>query len=700
MDTPLNDSKLALLYLAIKELNTCIEPETLLRSTLLAAVRLSGASRGSIFVQELDDDFVWGLLLDEATITQVETETVSLMMKKGLAGWVRQHHKTALIPNTAIDSRWYARAEQDDTIATKSVISVPLFVQDRILGVLTLSHTCVNHFTEVDANVNVIEALAEHSATTMARIQLYQAEKRQRKLANAIAELAQKLPGIHTQSNLLALGFEQFQQIFTFECGVIFLWDKNYLAVSETYGVESPAEMASFSVELYKNDFARPLLEKSEPILTKNLQKEETWFKDTPVFETANSWMGIPLVSGELQLGIVTFAHKDGNIFGRHDMSAAVELGRQLASAIHDQRLLLRLQNIEKRYTSLFEESSDCLLIVEPTGIIRGANRKACRLFRRPKDVIVGSHVALLDASLNEVLKRHRANLAPGKTLSDELIVKDAYGQSVALEITARYINFDGETVFQWTGYDITAKKELAAMRQDLTNMIVHDLRGPTSTLMGAVQMLEMLVQDIADAELRAETSEIINLATRSGQYLRDLIDSVLDLSKLERGDFPLHITPVVIQEIFDEVSEQTTAQATFKDIELTFPPPIEATAHLDHSIIRRVLVNLIDNATKYTPSGGHVQVSITHTKHQLVFAVSDDGPGITSDSQKHIFEKFARATANAAIQGVGLGLAFCKLAIEAHRGAIWLDSVPNKGSNFYFSIPDDLEPEKLNDTT
>ncbi len=698
MDSPLNDSKLALLYLATKELNNCLEAEELFKRTLISAVRLTGASRGSIFVQDDGDTEAWGLLLDEATITRIESETVALMLKSGLAGWVLRHREPAFIPNTATDSRWYPRIRQDANISTKSVLAVPLLLRHQALGVLTLSHTNVNHFTEADASV--VASIAEQAATAIARIHLYQMEKRRRKLANAIAEFVQKLPSTHSQVDLLALGFQHFWRIFPFQKGIIFLWDKDYLVVSGTYGIPAPADMATLSVELYQNDFARPLLEKSKPLSTTNLQNEESWFKDLPAFSGVKSWLGIPLVAGEVQLGIATFGRETTERFRRRDVEVALQLSRQLSAAINDQRMLQRLQNIEKRYTSLFEESSDCLLIVETSGVIRDANRKACRIFRRPKDVIIGSHVALLDTSLQDVLQRHLTNLAPGKTISNEVIVKDAYGQSVALEITARYINFDGETVIQWTGYDVTANKELAAMRQDLTNMIVHDLRGPTGTLMGAVQMLEMLVQDIADPELRAETAEIINLATRSGQYLRDLIDSVLDLSKLEQGDFPLRISPVSLATLLEEVLEQTEAQANFKNIELTLPTITDVTANLDHSIIRRVLVNLIDNAIKYTPSGGHVRVSLEQAERQIIFTVVDDGLGITSESQKHIFEKFARATADAAIQGVGLGLAFCKLAVEAHGGIIWLDSVEGEGSTFHFSIPDDLAPGETNGAT
>ena len=691
VEQQLTDSKLALLYLATQELNAAFSVDDVIQRTLRATVRITGASRGSFVLVNGDVDSARGWLLDGANLSMMEKQTTALILQEGLAGWVQQHHRPALITDTATDRRWLSHNHQDKALAAHSAIAVPLMANDTLMGILTLSHIEAAYFSDTDLHLTA--SIAEQAATAILKIRLYQKEKQERLLADTIAGFVQQLHNIPALKTLLNSAFEYFARILSFDYAIIFLWEKDYLTVAGAYGVNPTAGIETMSVELYQNDFARLLVVDGQPLRTADLQREDSWFRDVSDCCAGHGWMGIPLVAGERQLGIVTFAASTFDAYSAADERAAVSLGRQVALAINDFRLLRRLQDIEKRYTSLFEESSDCLLIVRPDGEIRDANRKACQIFRRPKDVIVGSHVALLDGKLQETLTRHASALKPGKTITEEVTIKDAYGQPVALEMTARYIDLDGERVIQWTGYDVTVKQQLAAMRQDLTNMIVHDLRGPTGTLIGAVQMLEMLIHDIADADVRDELLEVISLANRSGQYLRDLIDSVLDLSKLERGTLPLNIAPVSLDSLFAAVKDQTLPQAEFKEITLTFPENTGKTVNLDRNVIRRVLVNLVDNAIKYTPANGNVTVTVETEYGHHIFVVSDDGPGIAPDSQMRIFDKFTRATADATIQGVGLGLAFCKLAVEAHGGEIWLESEVGQGSHFYFSIPDDLSP-------
>ncbi len=506
-----------------------------------------------------------------------------------------------------------------------------------------------------------------------------------------MVDLLQQINLIDNIDEMLAVVFQQVTSKIACDQAIIFLREKNYLTIASAHGVANLADIQTLSVELYQSDFAQPLVKNFTPLLTADLQQENTWFKD--VTDTASrSWLGVPLVATNSLLGIITVASKRPGLFTERDLQALHSIAGQAANAIRNANLRKRLQNMQQCYTSLFEESSDLLLIIDTLGIILDANRKACQIFRRPKDVLIGSHVALLDPTLDEAFQRLRDALKTREEITDDLTAKDAYGQTVALEITARRVQIDGSLAIQWVGRDLTARHQLANLRKDLTNMIVHDLRGPLGTLLGTIQMLSMLLEDVADTPMYKEAMDLINIANRSGQYLNDLIDSVLDIRNLEHGNAPLTIAAVDLNTLFAEVAEQTAPQAEAKKNEVKFPSvESKIIVNIDYGMIRRVLVNLVDNAIKYTPAGGKIQVDFKRQDHQLVFIVADDGPGIPPENQKHIFDKFTRATADATIQGVGLGLAFCKLAVEAHRGTIWLESEVGVGSTFIFSIADDL---------
>lgn len=685
----MENSKLALLNLAIKELNECFDQEQILRKTLSVAIRIVGADKGSFFALNEDDSPSTGYSMVDSTMSLVPNDTVALMLKYGLAGWVRTHRESALVDNTLQDTRFFVKNDVVQSLSAKSIISVPLLSKQTLLGVLTLSHKEPNYFNET--HFNLVTAMAGQAASAILKTKLYHAEKYQRKLADLIADFVKHVNLTNDLSLLLDQALTSLSKLTAFQQTIIFLWDKEYLNVAATKGKFSKAEIQNLSVTLYHDDFALPLLRERKTLFTNNFQDVHSWFKDVSD-EHMTRWMGLPLFVGKTQLGIITLARSDAQAFTAKNVSELTPLLQQISIAIKNARLVNQLRVTEKRYTSLFENSSDSLLIMNQEGVIKDANRNACKVFRRPKDALIGSHLALLGIALSELFAHHQELLRTKKQVTNEIVVQDAYGQSIVLEITAHYIDFGGETLVQWTGKDITTRRKLTSMRQDLTHMIVHDLRGPAGTLLGSVQMLEMLTADIDNPAMQSELQEIFSIAHRSGQYLQDLIDSVLDLSKLEQGDFPLAIAPISLNSLFTAVEEQTKAQAEFKQIEvISSKVEPDIIVNIDYNIIRRVLVNLVDNAIKYSPEKSHVRLNFKHNDHKLMIEVADDGLGIPPENQKSIFEKFSRASTDSAIQGVGLGLAFCKLAIEAHKGEIWLNSAVGKGSQFHFYIPDNL---------
>ena len=226
--------------------------------------------------------------------------------------------------------------------------------------------------------------------------------------------------------------------------------------------------------------------------------------------------------------------------------------------------------------------------------------------------------------------------------------------------------------------------------------MLVHDLRGPIGNLISAIDLTEMLIANNADS---AKIIHYLEMGKRSGQAVSDMVDSMLDVSRLEEGELPLQRAATNVKELLQAVEDQVTHRAIAKEMELTIHEPRAAAeaVWLDSSMIRRVLVNLVGNAIKYTPDGGHVSLTTSVTDNRLHFAVVDDGPGISSSDQAHIFDKFSRVDPATTSPGVGLGLAFCKLATEAHDGTISVESegVPDQGSTFHVFLPIVDEPDQ-----
>jgi signal transduction histidine kinase len=181
----------------------------------------------------------------------------------------------------------------------------------------------------------------------------------------------------------------------------------------------------------------------------------------------------------------------------------------------------------------------------------------------------------------------------------------------------------------------------------------------------------------------------LVGIAIRSGQHLSRLVDSLLDLRRLEGGKAVLHKEDVLLSTIVNEAILQVQPTAEGKGIQLLNNlPEWLPVVRVDADMLRRVCINLIDNAVKYTPGSGSVTVTAKVEKNEAYISIADTGPGIPESERTRIFDKFARIQRTGAPKGLGLGLAFCRLAIEAHGGRIWVDAGATQGSVFLFTLP------------
>lgn len=220
--------------------------------------------------------------------------------------------------------------------------------------------------------------------------------------------------------------------------------------------------------------------------------------------------------------------------------------------------------------------------------------------------------------------------------------------------------------------------------------MLVHDMRGPMGNLVNAINTIPLVAEEIPPG---SSIAQLIDIARRSGQQMQDLIDSMLEVSRLEQQEVPLNRTRGSVATLLDGVEDQLCSMAAANQVELIFEMRGELPElWIDQEMIRRVLINLIMNAIKYSPRGGQIEIVAINQEECIRFSVKDQGPGIPTEYQWRIFDKFARVQHKNAPSGVGLGLAFCRLAVEAHGGCIWVESTAGQGSTFLFTLPR-LEP-------
>lgn len=227
--------------------------------------------------------------------------------------------------------------------------------------------------------------------------------------------------------------------------------------------------------------------------------------------------------------------------------------------------------------------------------------------------------------------------------------------------------------------------RELEELRDNLVHMIVHDMRSPLTGLLGFAEMLMGELKKLGQDELASDAEQI--LAT--GNSLRDMITTLLDINRMESKEMPLDKEPCDLREVVANAMASLGALVNNSTV-LFAPPPDAMSAVCDPEVSCRIVDNLIANAVKFADSRGEVRIVLNRVPDGIKVTVSDTGPGIPPEHHTRIFEKFGQVATGKERDkySSGLGLAFCKLAVEAHGGRIGVESAVGKGSAFWFVLP------------
>ena len=384
------------------------------------------------------------------------------------------------------------------------------------------------------------------------------------------------------------------------------------------------------------------------------------------------------------------------------------------------------LRESEALYRNMIELSPDGISTVNTKGMITSCNTIGARMLGYSSDEMVGKHFSKLGVirlrDLPQYQKLFRSALQGKVTKSLELTLYRKDGIPLSADVRINLLKVGGQTIFQSTLRDITERKrlehelqkkneQLDAQNEELQSQTEelmektreveeatrlkseflantsHELRTPLNIIIGFSELLADEVPGKVNKEQRQCLSDILG----SSQYLLNLINEVLDLSRIETGKMRLSLTDIDLAEVIESLRSAMMPMLTRRkqslEVEAEDGLPL---VYADKARIRQVLLNLLSNSTKFTPDGGKLKVEAARQDNRCQVSVIDNGIGIKTEDQERIFEPFSQLD-SPLIQkreGTGLGLMIARQIIEKHGGRIWVESEYGKGSRFTFTLP------------
>lgn len=421
----------------------------------------------------------------------------------------------------------------------------------------------------------------------------------------------------------------------------------------------------------------------------------------------ASSWLGVPIRAGEQVLGVIAVqSYSSTERYDQAHQEVLVTIAAQAAVAIQnahlyartDQALARRVQELD----SILRTAQEGLLLLDPAWQIVAANRTLSEFLGIAQDELIGASLRSETAGQNPILARLGYTTDTLAVDCQSLLQGESphKRQSIVLpgpperpieQTLTPVVDSEGiSTGWLLVLRDLTEERELERMREELTHLLIHDLRSPLTVMQGSISLIGRLLRQ----KNYDDIPQLIDMARSGNEQLLNMVNQLLEISRLENDRMPLHTEQIEVAPLLAQAAGRFVPLAETADIDLqVVAEPDLLPLHVDAALMDRVLGNLVDNAIKFTPDGGRVRLwarpDPAASSPVVLIEVADTGPGIPPEFLGNLFKKFQRVPNQAGRRrGSGLGLYFCRLVVESHGGQISVASLPGQGSSFTLRLP------------
>lgn len=462
--------------------------------------------------------------------------------------------------------------------------------------------------------------------------------------------------------------------------GSVFLLDENKAVTHRILARENLAPEVSNLVisDVMTRGLAAWVIEHRQGALIADVMQDSRWMVLPDHAGHVRSAVAVPFLRQDRVQGMIFLTHPEVGRFRQEHLELLTSLANPASIAIHNARLYEDAENERRTMAAVLDSSADAIVVTDRQQRVLLANRAAQQTIGvanrpapLPEAVLHPDLLALLErAAAEEGTVSENVKMADGRTLSVSVApVRDREGRTIG-RVAAMH--------------DITHMVELDEMKSRFVSTVSHDLKAPLTAIRGFAELIPLV------GPVTEEQGQFVGRIKEVVEGMARLISELLDLGKIEAG-LGMEVESVNLRDLLVTSKYDLALPAQEKKILIDVETPSNLPPILgDPFRLQQVVSNLLGNAIKYTPRGGHIWMRAELRGLELVASVTDTGIGIPAADLPHVFEKFYRVQDSRVIDqdGSGLGLTIVKSIVAEHRGRVWVESTVGKGSTFFFALP------------
>jgi signal transduction histidine kinase/transcriptional regulator with GAF, ATPase, and Fis domain len=621
----------------------------------------------------------------------------SYSIQHGISGRAARLGQAVIVNDVSQDADYIDRSGGQ----ARAQVSAPLIHEGRVLGILTLEHAQVNGYSAND--LAFITQLANQAAVAVVNAELYSEAQRRLREQSILYVVSASLAGKLNLEEVLDIIPRALQAAWPVAAPGVYLWQahEHRFRLQTTTRLPNPIAIQRHMPEhITEEDMLASGFSWDDPVPFTYLGQAAS---PAHLQHTCQGCQVIllPLGSQQHRIGLAVLHLPPGvPVHPTEDLQFLGAIAAQATLSLQNALLFADVSQGRNQLAAVLNSVREGIVLVEKSGLVSVVNEPARQLFNRTPEEMVGQRFPELPPA---VLRICGSTLEEARDLVDDL----ALGRLPAYsKVTVHVEELKPERFFErvslpvWAGSgsiigwmiilrDVSEEQQVAQARELITETLVHDLRSPLSAVLGAIDVMDESCAELAEpAELMGQA---LVVARRSAKRILGMVESMLDISRMQSGSMEMNFAPLDLFAQVNLIIAEFRSQANDFGVFVTneIPPRLPLVC-ADASKLSRVLTNLLDNALKFTPSGGRIVfTACLLTPEMLQVSLSDSGPGIPPEFREKIFERFSQVPGlRGRRRGSGLGLTFCKLAVDAHGGRIWVEPRPEGGSIFSFTLP------------